>query len=300
MDSFLSCLVRWIKNIRWAITWWNDDDVYETTVSDDTSEDSGKQTLNEQINNWNISFSSNNSSNINDQILNNEPSWIDALKDKYNQTTSAIDTASEVAPANEPITKWDEDDKYSFWDEIFKPEVKNVQEKEEKDWTDSFNDWVDNLLVSQQAKAEYEEWEKFDAIWYDEDSWDVLYLDLNDDRWLFDADWGGRKWTTDLYNTYLSEFILETDRPWVTDAEYAQAWQNFYDKAKWLFRVRGDDYYTNWLFSGVKRRKNMYTDEELSMLSENDVKTWRYTPSFDEFTELVNFLIDEKGLSIDI
>lgn len=288
--SLWSSIKSWLKT-AWNWVTWNDedDDVYSTTVSNDETPDTGKQTLNEQIKSWNISVSNNvnNQSTVSNQA---DGFWyIKNYLDNQQSDVSPIENATEPEALQQIRTEVDDGD-VSIWDIVYnkKAEEKKTETKPEKKGSVS------------EANSKYEALEKFDAIGYDEDSNNVLYLDLNEDRWFWDMDWGTRSWTEEMYNTYLSEFLLNSNRPWVTAEEQAKAWKDFYDNAKWLFRIRSDDYYTNWTLWSIKRRKDMYTEDELATLASNNKSKWRYEPTPEEFRDFVWMKMDNDQTRRDI
>lgn len=283
----------WVKNL--FVT--DNKDTYTNTVTTDENKNKNKQTLNQQIVNWNIN--QNNTTNN----TTNMPSGLSDLWERMKniQEQATLDTV----PDTTPVETQDKQD-YSLWDLLTSKKAWSDFGKDLNEWANnvnnSINNWINSLINSRKAKSDYNDKEKLYAVGYNQDNGNVLYLDLNEDRGFFDYDWGTRTWTEDMYNQYLNDFVEQVNRPWVTQADQTQAWMDFYNKAKGLFRVRADDYYTDWLFwkTSVWRRKDMYSDDELNTLASSWKEKWRYTPTFDEFQNFVQMKFDNDNVKSEI
>lgn len=191
------------------------------------------------------------------------------------------------------------------------------QEKEERwvlsrvrDFIKSIPSWANKLIQSQIADTEYQANEKQIAMWYDEDSWDILYLDLNEDRGLFDWTWGKtRDWVQAQYDRAQQEFLDKINTPWASQEDIQQAWLDFYNWTRNLFRLRADDLYSDWLlfntvdwdWKAVWRRRDLYSQEQLDKLAANGLKKWDYKDiTFDEWLDYVQTQIDNQKIRSDI
>jgi len=296
-----------LDTLKWAVkgiwTWaknlfvTDSSDTYTNTVTTDEDENKNKQTLNQQIANWNINQTT---------TTNNTATMSSGFSDLWERMKNLQQQASlDTIPDTTPVETQDKQD-YSLWDLLTSKKAwsefgKDLNERA-NNVNNSINDWINSLIDSRKARADYNDKEKLYAVGYNQDNGNVLYLDLNEDRGFFDYDWGTRSWTEDMYNQYLSEFMEQANRPWITQAEQTQAWMDFYNKAKSLFRVRADDYYTDWLFwkTSIWRRKDMYSDDELNALASSWKEKWRYTPTFDEFQNYVFMKFDNDKAKNDI
>ena len=290
-----------VKNFLW---FW---DTYQEASTETQAKEDNKQTLNEQIANWNIyNKTTNTNTNTDNNTAWNYKSAILDVRDSIWQAGKPINEQEIDTRVNQIQQNTPEADKekeltikdlftsraWEAWTKLWSDALK-VPEK--LTWwiakkTGQLSDFVSDAIDSRRATTEYNENEKLVAVGYNKDNKNVQYLDLNESRWLFDNDWWTRMWTRDMYEKYLSEWMDVSDNPDATQEQKDQALMDFYDKAKWLFRIREDDYYTNWLFQDWalwKRRYEMYTPEELEQLSKTWDREWRYTPTFDEFIEFV-------------
>lgn len=179
--------------------------------------------------------------------------------------------------------------------------ARRTQEKEEQwifkrlwGWIKNIPSGVENSIRSQYADSEAQAKEKNVAMGYDKKSWDVLYLDLNEDRWLFDwTRWQTRDGTKTLFEAREQEYFDKINTPGITQAEEAQALSDFYNSTKKLFRLRADDYYSDWFvfndgWKAIWRRRDNYTDEQLEGLASNNLKKWYYEPEFEEWLDYIN------------
>lgn len=278
----------WDKVKTWARSVWsavksafNTGDTYSDAVSNDTTNDTWKQTLNQQIANWNIT---NNTTNTNQVEFN----WLRNLRNNLNtnEPTTPIDTRTIQATTPTAVSDKEEESVFS--------KIKNWLKWAESDIneiSDSANTFVQNLVKNRLAKDEYNKEEEFLALWYNPDNKDVYYLDLNEDRGLFDVDWGTREWVKEEFENLLQEAGYK----WETTWDWNAAYEEFYDKAKWLFRIRADDLYNNWLLSDwlkAKRRYQMYTQDQLDMLAQTGkTNKWWYEPTREEFAEFVEMYL---------
>lgn len=288
IKSWARSLWSWVKNFFWA---WDNYEEAEVKTQEDESD---KQTLNQQIQNWTLNSNTTNNTN-------NTPSYRSAIadvRDNLWQQWQEIDTVDNPIQQNTPeadkekeptildiFTSWEARKK--LWNDIVDAPVNLTARWAKKIW--QLSDFVWDVIDSRRATSEYNENENLVAVGYNKENKNVQYLDLNESRWLFDNDWWTRSWTRDLYDKYMSEWLTTLDTPGITEEQKDQALLDFYDKAKNLFRIREDDYYTNWLFSDwlYHRRYEMYTEDELEKLSKTWDREWRYVPTFDEFLDFV-------------
>lgn len=245
--------------------------------SDDDTE-ARPQTLNEQIQTWTI-----NNTNINTATRNNTLTSSFANK-SLSDVASQInrENAQDYAPdvpqwwflsPNETELSWGLDNA-----------IAKEKEKESESWVDTLNRWGNNIskfankiVDSYKADAESQEIEKHVALWYNPDNHNMLFLDLGDRGWedqLFQSEW-------QKYNNIVSN-------PNTTQQEANQALLNFYMNTKNIFRLRSDDYYTDWFLWKIHRREDQYTQEQLDRLAQNNTKKWRYEPTLDEWLTYVN------------
>lgn len=273
---------NWLKRAgTWVKNQFSSWDTYTDTVTNDKTNDSWKQTLNQQIANWTIT--NNNSTNTTNTTITN--SGFDTLREKLNEPSTTINTTTIEKPNSQAIED-KEDEKFltkvGNWFRDAGQDIKEIS----SDAYNFINDLGQSMTRNRIIKDEYAQREKVYALWYDPDSKDVYYLDLNEDRWISDFDLGTHEWVKDRFDELYSEAYQEIQRTW----NYTEAFQKFYDNAKWLFRIRADDRYwslRNWIW----RRYEMYTQDELdtlakSWITKNAYKDW-YTPSYQEFMDYV-------------
>ena len=245
--------------------------------SDDDTE-AKPQTLNEQIQTWTID-----NTNINTATRNNVLTSSFANK-SLSDVASQInrENAQNYAPdipqwwflnPNETELSWGLDNA-----------IAKEKEKESESWVDTLNRWGNNInkfankiVDSYKADAEAQEVEKHVALWYNPDNHNMLFLDLGDrggEDQIFQSEW-------QKYNNIVSN-------PNTTQQEANQALLNFYMNTKNIFRLRSDDYYTDWFLWKIHRREDQYTQEQLDRLAQNNTKKWRYEPTLDEWLTYVN------------
>lgn len=278
-------LWSWVKNL---FSSW---DTYTDTVTNGQTNDSWKQTLNEQIANWNITK---NTTNTNQTTIQN--SGFDMLEERINQQPTPIDTNTIQQTTSKVIEDKEEENFFTKIGNRFKWAGNDIS-----DAANSVNNWINTKI--QWIKTNRLIWDEYDrreekfAVWYNANNNDVYYLDLNEDKWLFDWDWGTHEWVKDRFEELLNEAVRSWDETW----NYNVAFRDFYDKAKWLFRIRADDYYWSPFRSGIKRRSNMYTQEELSSLpSMNKSDKGLYKPTYEEFIDFVSMYIRNSELQNEL
>lgn len=274
IKNWARSLWSWVKNL---FSSW---DTYSDTVTNDKTNDSWKQTLNEQIANWNITKPT--TTNTNQTTIQN--SGFNALKERLNEPSTPIDTNTIQQTTPKVIEDNEEETFLSKLGKRFKwagNDIVNVVNKADN----RINSTIQGIDRGRIIGDEYDRREEHMAVWYNSNNNDVYYLDLNEDKWLFDWDWGTREWTKDRFE----ELLVEADRQWRETWDYRTAFNEFYDKAKWLFRIRADDYYWSPFRSGIKRRSDMYTQEQLDSLPSMDKNNkWSYVPTFEEFVDFVS------------
>lgn len=257
-------------------------DTYTDTVANDTTQDTWKQTLNQQIINWNITKPTTTTTNTVAQT-----SGFDTLRESMNaQQWQSIPTIKA-----EPVVIEDKEDestlsKVNKWISGAASDIADFSVNA----TSGLNSWLESISNSRKIKKDYRDKEELYAIWYNPDNRNVYYLDLNEDRGVSDFDRWTIAGTKDMFNQLLSEADLKINQPWATQAEKTAAWVDFYNQAKNLFRIRSDDRYKSksWFW----RRDEMYTQDELDMLSKTgNTEEKRYEPTFDEFQDYVSMYL---------
>lgn len=237
------------------------------------------KTLNQQVNDWSI-----NNSTVSDNSPDTFSNWLDPKENNTNLSWSQLVEAA-----------------------------RKTQEKEEqgifkrlRGWIKGIPSGVENTIQSQYADSETQAKEKNLAMGYDKKSWDVLYLDLNEDRWLFDWTWWKtREGTQTLFEAREQEYFDKINTPGLTQEQQAQALSDFYNSTKQLFRLRADDYYSdgfifNDSWKAIWRRRDNYTDDELEGLASNNLKKWNYVPEFEEWLDYVNLRAENQQQRQDI
>lgn len=258
----------WVKRVvSWAKKLFGTNDTYTQAVSNDKTWDEDKQTLNQQIQSGAI----NNTTNVNNQpMLTN---WFNNLLSNIRQQPATPDTTEQIdATTIQPNTPVQTDDAQQ---ESFVSKLSN--------WFTNPNTKVNKFITSiarnRVIKDEYAAREERFAVGYNPDNKDVYYLDLNEDRWIWDVDWGTRKWTTEEFERQLAKFELDISS-W---ENYAQAWMDLYDNTKDLFRLDADDRHLN-----RPRRYELYTEDELNSLAQSGKnEKWKYIPTIEEFQDFV-------------
>ena len=276
---------RWAKNF---FSW----DTYNDTVKDDTNKNEAKETLNQQIANWNINRNTT-TNNTNTAITTSGFSSLQQkLREQQDQTPTVNTMNTSVAIEDKEDETW-LDKLWNFFTWVNK-DAHDIAESMNT-WINKFFNWIEN---SRKAKADYNNQEEMYAIGYDPDNRNVYYLDLNESRGLFDWDFWTRKWTRDEFERLLNETDEKYNMPGATELDKVQAYQDFYDKAKHLFRIRADDRYTDWLYwqTAYGRRDEMYTQDELNMLANNwhTEKMNDYEPTMEEFQDFVAMYLRNK------
>ena len=289
----------WLKNIINKANSWIDTKIFWNKPAPspsvgETTQDT--QTLNEKINTGTINqpsvapqIESGFSKNLNQQVQ----SW------EINNKVDEVDNSPDV------FTSWFLDPREQLTEKQGKDLVQEVQAEESKSWIQKLSEWVnsvnkfiDNIVKWQQADSDYQSKEKFVALSYNPDNWDVYYLDLNDAGWEGDA-------AQNMFNKYFMDYVDKINTPWLTPAQEQQALMDFYDWTKNMFKIKGDDYYSDGFFfnnswTRVGRRKDMYSQEQLDLLAQNNIKKWTYVPSFDEWLTYVWVQQENMGLKQDI
>lgn len=281
--SLLDTIKSWAKTawrgIKNFFTW----DTYSDTVKNDTDQDTWKETLNQQIANWNIN------KNTTQATTPTMVSGFDILKENLNAQQTPTVTTQKASVTNEDKEEDNFLSKLGNWIYWASSSIESAAEGVSK--------WTNNLINSKKKSDEYDSLEEMYAVWYNPDNRNVYYLDLNEDRWLFDWDFWTHEWVRDEFERLLSEADMKYNMPWATELDKAQAYQEFYDKAKKLFRIRADDRYSNWIFWATKywRRDESYTQDQLDMLANGNTEKWRYEPTLEEFQDFVAMYLRNKN-----
>lgn len=232
------------------------------------SDEEEPQTLNEQIENWTIDARSN-TGNFSNQTL----SEVADQLNRENNYSPAVPQTWFLNPDETELT-WD-------IDEV----IKNEKEKEEEGFFDtigsrghSISNFFGNAVDSYKADAEAQEAEDRVALWYNPKNNNMLFLELKNRGWedlLFQSEW--------------QKFNNVASNPASTQQDVNQALLTFYENTKWLFRLVSDDYYNDWAFWAIHRRKDQYSQEQLDALAQNNTKKWDYNDlSFEEWLAYVN------------
>lgn len=246
----LKTIWHWVKN------WFSGSDEEEP------------QTLNEQIENWTIDARSN-TGNFSNQTL----SEVADQLNRENNYSPAVPQTWFLNPDETELT-WD-------IDEV----IKNEKEKEEEGFFDTIgrrgsnvSNFFGNAVDSYKADAEAQEAEDRVALWYNPKNNNMLFLELKNRGWedlFFQSEW--------------QKFNNVASNPASTQQDVNQALLTFYENTKWLFRLVSDDYYNDWTFWAVHRRKDQYSQEQLDALAQNNTKKWDYNNlSFEEWLAYVN------------
>lgn len=286
IKNWLKRAGTWIKN---QFSSW---DTYTDTVTNDKTNDSWKQTLNQQIANWTIT--NNNSTNTTNTATTN--SGFDTLREKINETPTPIDTTTVQKTTPKAVEDKEEESFWSKTREWFKWAANDIA-----DAANNVNNWINNtarnIEKNRLINSEYDRLEEHMAVWYNPDNNDVYYLDLNEDKWLSDVDFWTKEWVKDRFEELYAEAIREWEKTW----DYYTAFQDFYDKAKWLFRIRADDYYWSPFRNGIKRRSDMYTQDQLDSLTRMDRSNrWSYEPTYEEFADFVSMYSKNSALQNEL
>lgn len=286
----------WLKNIVSKASKWVNTNIFweqSTPAVGQTTQDT--QTLNEQINTGTI----------------NQPQNTPQLESGFSKTLNQqIDggeinnKADELDNSPDVFTTWFLDPTQQLTEKAGRELVQQQQAEDEKSWTQkiwdfvhSANQFVSWISKSQQADSDYQAKEKFVALSYNPDNWNVYYLDLNDNGW------EGASAET-IFNNHYADFINKINTPWLTEAETQQALLDFYDGTKNMFKLRSDDYYSDGFFynnnwTTIGRRKDMYSDEQLNQLAQYNIQNWE-APSFEEWLNYVNVKQDNAELKQEI
>ena len=240
--------------------------------------------------------------------LTSDPLWQYKAKQEAEQAADTI--ASQELPnptdwfiGNQGITVWD---------------VKGAVEQEKREskrwfWANALNtavdvaSWITDFIQWLNASSDYDAKKKQMAMYYDKDSDDVYYLDINTSKGL--ADWDS--WAYDgaqvLFDKELSKFSDEWNANDWDEVKQQEALQKFYNNTKNLFRLKADDYYSDgWIFTWDEwvrtwRRKDQYSQETLDKLANNNIDTSKkYVPTFDEFKQYISMYYDNQQLQNEI
>lgn len=293
------------EGVKGLLGIWEKEAVEETTPSKQDTTTSWSKTLNEVAQDINRNSTQTN-------VLSSDPLWqFNKQQEAQNEANKIIDT-----PAPNPVNVWFVSPTETEVEWNINKAVEEREKEKDKSWWEKALDWVEewvtsltnlvwNGIKSLSANADYNAEKKDMAMYYDKDSWDIYYLDINTSRWLADWDTWAYDWAQTLFDKAYQEFVYNVNNS-TTDEEVETARQDFYTKTKDLFRLRADDYYTDWLFTWANwkliwRRKDMYSDEQLDRLSKNNIDLWvRYVPTYDEFIEYISNLNYNKDLRENI
>lgn len=181
-----------------------------------------------------------------------------------------------------------------------------------KSWRDSATD----LLSSRLIDMERQKAEKYAAVGYNEDNWNIIRLAINEGQWMTDdfhdtlfSVW---EWNSKIFDQLYSEYAQNNEMiqsSWLDDYTAAVLMQenkeNFFNEVKErnLLKLYADDYYSNqtgWFYPNMvaknmlswesfwdaldvrDRRKNQFTDEELKILANTWIKSTKDKWELDE------------------
>ena len=255
-----------------------------------------QKTLAEKIADGSISQPVSTTNEVQEELF--TPSAISSVvKNNLNNPGSPILTNGWQDDATTPITQSSQTDVVS--QEL---QETNANDNPEKQWISWF--WS-NLKNSMKASNDYEAKKKQIALWYDEDSEEVLYLDLDESEWITDSLWG-TIWTREAFEQAYENYLSAASDPTLSEQEQAKLLLKFYDDTKWLFRLKWDDWYSDAIFfqtDGTKmfwKRKDQYSEETLKSLAANGTKAWRFEPTFNEWRDYIQTQAENEGIQKEI
>lgn len=223
------------------------------------------------------------------------------------QTAETLNQLANWVP-NEQVETSDENvsvaSKFYDYDANEEKKVRDALKEREEPEQESIFDWItrntnDLMKTISQVKSGLNVWDEYAKkrkvinVWYDEDSKDVYYMDL----WW---DYINDNWNTitsqEAFENAYNNYIKEIQAAWwsnATNEDVYNAYMKFYDNTKWLFKLKSQDFYSDWL--EIKRRKDSFTDEQLSTLAKNNIKEWQY-PTLEQFGAYVDSLYDNQEI----
>lgn len=301
--AFMDTLWKAWNAVKWFF-WLGTKEAVNEPVEESTPSTNSTTTLND------VASDINRNNVTQQQVVNPDPLG------QFNKQQEAQQEANDIIDAQQPdpVQVWfvNPNDTEVDWDMQAAIDAKNSEEGKHR-WDRVLDLWKEavsgtvNIIKWLNANADYNAEKQDVAMYYDKDSWDIYYLDINTSRWLADWDTWAYDWAQVLFNKAYQEFIYDVNNAKDDPAQVSQAWYDFYEKTNNLFRLRADDYYTDWLFTWknwklVWRRKDMYSDEQLDALANNEWvdKAWAYVPSFEEFQTYVTTLSDNENLKQNI
>lgn len=178
----------------------------------------------------------------------------DAITTQPINTTSYYDISStDKNKISQALDEREKESKEHWWETLWR----NIK---------SAVTWISNLVTWQIADSEYQANEQKTYIGYDNKNWNMYELVLDTD-WVYGAQ--------DKFNKAYQEF--NDVASWnVTQEQWLQAYDNFYNQVSWLFKAQADDWYSDWLIfswswaTKLWRRKDNFSDDELNILAQ----TW--------------------------
>ena len=277
----------WLKQLIWKANRWVNGGIFWSPSTPSVWETQNTtQTLNEQINTWTINTPSQNNTTQFESGFNNTLNGQIASGNISQQATvdNEIDTFSSwLLDPTQQITN------ISGSEVLRQERLEDAKPRQQKvgDFVHKANKFVDSIIQWKKADSEYQAQEKRVAMWYNPNSWDILYLDLDDSG-------GDTEAAQDVFNSYFQEFLEKMETPWITAAQQQQAWVDFYDQTKNMFKLKKDDRYKNGAYWQYGRRKDMYSEEQLSALAKNNLSNWQ-GPSFDEWLTYLETMQDNMS-----
>lgn len=332
-------MITWLWNlIAWHSWWYNNTDARELLFweSQPTQVDSisNPQTLNDTavktahftspwVNNPDITAPKNNLWTNSfwgqtDIDLTSWPSLNEVAQDtstySHKSIINDLDISSrEKVEANEKLISWETE-----WNRLQR--IGKFFSNTWKSWRDGATDLLSSRLIDMQRQKS----EKYAAVGYNEDNWNVIRLAINEWQWYTDdfhdtlfSIW---EWNSRIFDQLYSEYVQNNEliqSSWLDDYTTAVLMEENKDNFKkeveerWLLKLYEDDYYSNqtgWFYPNmvvknmlnwdnflealdvIDRRKNQFTDDELQILSNTWIKSakdkWELTDEmFDAFLD---------------
>ena len=280
--AILDTLKSWWNSIKKV---WNDLTGWTPTTTATTP-----TTTNTTPNTPNLSNSTNSS------VIGNVGTVVPNIQSA--QTLNALvnwESSQQSTPTENVTSKGSQYYDYSANDEqkVKEKLAEREWEKDESifDWltkkANSIVDFIGNFDRSWDYEKEYEINKKVTNIWYDKDTNNVYTLELKD-YW---DDWASAQ---EALQNAINTYEATLNYYWWDNAPeeiQVQAFKKLYDDTKWLFVAKWDDWY--W---GFKRKKDLFTDEQLELLAKNNVKEWAYEPSYKQFS----MYLENMGKNINL
>ena len=184
---------------------------------------------------------------------------------------------------------------------------KKLAEREEED-DESFWDWlqskanaiwngIQSIFNSKAIETQYNRDKKIVSVWYNQDTGDVYSLEL---WWDYYDKNGNVIDSNTAFWDAVQDYVKKITELWdnITYEDYDQAYRELYDKTKWMFKIKAQDYYQS-NDGRFKRRKDSFTQEELNDLAKTWVKEWS-TPTYEQFQAYMQTVLDNENIMNDL